>query len=54
MSIVPQVDCVLLVAAAGVSKVAEIEECAKYLQASEVIRFVLNKVPDPATEYAYY
>jgi protein-tyrosine kinase len=54
MSIVPQVDCVLLVGAAGVSKIAEIEECAKYLQTSEVIRFVLNKAAEPTTGYAYY
>jgi len=54
ISILPQVDCVLLVGAVGVSKLAEIEECSKYLQATDVVRFVLNKVPEPATTYAYY
>ena len=54
ISILPQVDCVLLVAAVGVSTVSEIEECYKYLQETDVVRFVLNKVPQSATPYAYY
>jgi len=56
ISILPQVDCVLLVAAVGVSTIEEIEECNKYLQATEVVRFVLNKVsePTPTTRYSYY
>jgi protein-tyrosine kinase len=54
ISILPHVDCVLLVAAVGTSKVSEIEECNKYLQATDVVRVVLNKVPESATAYAYY
>jgi protein-tyrosine kinase len=54
ISILPQVDCVLLVAAVGVSTVSEIEECNKYLQATDVVRFVLNKVPESGTQYSYY
>jgi protein-tyrosine kinase len=54
ISILPQVDCVLLVGAVGVSKVADIEECSKYLRDTDVVRFVLNKVPESATQYAYY
>jgi protein-tyrosine kinase len=56
ISILPQVDCVLLVAAVGTSTVSDIEECNKYLQATEVVRFVLNKVTeaDPTTRYSYY
>jgi protein-tyrosine kinase len=54
ISILPQVDCVLLVAAVGTSKVSEIEECNKYLQGTDVVRFVLNKVPEAATRYVYY
>jgi protein-tyrosine kinase len=55
ISILPQVDCVLLVAAIGTSKVSEIEECNKYLQATDVVRFVLNKVPESTTtRYSYY
>ena len=54
ISVLPQVDCVLLVAAVGVSKVSEIEECYKYLQGTNVVRFALNKVPKSAATYAYY
>jgi protein-tyrosine kinase len=54
ISILPQIDCVLLVGAVGVSKVADIEECSKYLRDTDVVRFVLNKVPEEATQYAYY
>src|SRR3984957_5630698 len=54
ISILPQVDCVLLVAAVGTSKVSEIEECNKHLRATDVVRFVLNKVPESATKYLYY
>ena len=54
-SILPQVDCVLLVAAVGTSTVGEIEECNKYLQGTDVVRFVLNKVPpQSAARYNYY
>jgi protein-tyrosine kinase len=55
VSILPQVDCILLVAAVGISKVSEIKECDKYLQDTRVVRFVLNKTPDSDTAYgAYY
>jgi Mrp family chromosome partitioning ATPase len=54
ISILPQVDCVLLVAAVGTSTVSEIEECNKYLQSTEVVRFILNKAPDANTRYSYY
>jgi protein-tyrosine kinase len=54
VSILPQLDCVLLVGAIGLSTVADIEECGKFLQATDVVRFVLNKVPESMTKYAYY
>jgi hypothetical protein len=54
ISVLPYVDCVLLVGAVGVSKVAEIEECEKHLQATNLVRFVLNKVPASNENYAYY
>ena len=54
ISILPQIDCVLIVGAVGVSTTAHIEECDKYLQDTDVIRFVLNKVPESKKEYAYY
>jgi protein-tyrosine kinase len=52
-SILPQVDCVLLVVGVGVSKTSEIEECNKYLEAAEVVRIVLNKAPLHQTPYGY-
>ena len=54
LSILPEVDCVLLVAAVGTSKISEIEECKKYLQGTDLVRFVLNKAPVSSTAYAAY
>ncbi len=54
IAILPQVDCVLLVAAVGTSTVAQIEECNKYLQSADVVRVVLNKVPEADVKYHYY
>jgi protein-tyrosine kinase len=54
ISILPQVDCVLFVGAVGTSTVSEIEECNKYLQGTDVVRFVLNKAPESTARYAYY
>jgi protein-tyrosine kinase len=54
ISILPRVDCVLLVAAVGTSKVSEIEECNKYLQDTDLVRFVLNKATESSSRYAYY
>jgi protein-tyrosine kinase len=54
ISMLPHVDCVLFVAAVGTSKVAEIEECKKYLHATDIVRFVLNKAPESAATYAAY
>ena len=56
ITVLPYVDCVLLVAAAGVSTASEIEECKRHLQNSEVARVVLTKVPESNTNfyYSYY
>jgi protein-tyrosine kinase len=54
ISILPHVDCVLLVVAVGTTKISEIEECNRHLQASQVIRIVVNKVRDAAVNYYYY
>jgi protein-tyrosine kinase len=54
IAILPQVDCVLLVAAVGTSTVSEIEECNKHLQSTDLVRFVLNKVPESNFNYQYY
>jgi capsular exopolysaccharide synthesis family protein len=54
ISILPQVDCVLLVVAVGISTVSEIEQCNRHLQSAEVVRIVLNKVPHEGAPYYYY
>jgi protein-tyrosine kinase len=51
IAILPKIDCVLLVVAVGKSTVAEIEECNKHLQATEVVRVVLNKSADASVGY---
>ncbi|CCE09358.1 putative Exopolysaccharide biosynthesis/transport protein [Bradyrhizobium sp. STM 3843] len=54
ISILPQIDCVLLVAAVGTTKTSEIEDCKKYLENSDIVRVVLNKVPQSNNTFAYY
>jgi Mrp family chromosome partitioning ATPase len=51
LAVLPQLDCVLLVAAVGKSKVAEIDECNRHLASMPVVRFVLNKVPKLNAQY---
>lgn len=54
ISVLPHVDCVILVAAVGTSKVSDIEQCKKYLQATDMVRFVCNKAPSGTTHGYYY
>jgi Mrp family chromosome partitioning ATPase len=54
ISVLPQVDCLLLVVGVGTSKVSDIEECNKHLQSTEVIRVVVNKAPEASAPYYYY
>jgi Mrp family chromosome partitioning ATPase len=55
ISVLPQIDCVLFVAAVGVTTMTEIKECNKHLQATTVLRVVLNKVTETGpTSPAYY
>ncbi len=51
IAVLPQLDCILLVAAVGKSTVAEIEECNKHLHSEVVVRLVLNKVPRSNSQY---
>jgi Mrp family chromosome partitioning ATPase len=51
LTILPQIDCVLLVAGAGITTPAQIEDCGKHLHSAEVVRVVLNKAPDSTTKY---
>jgi protein-tyrosine kinase len=54
IALLPQIDCVLLVAAVGHSKAAEVEECSRHLQSSQVVRVVVNKANDVKSNYYYY
>ncbi len=54
----PHVDCVLLIAAAGQTKVAEIEECERLLgETTNFLGVLLNKCEannSDAYQYSYY
>ncbi len=54
IAILPQIDCVLLVAAVGLSKTSEVEECNRHLQSSHLVRLVVNKVTDANSNYYDY
>ena len=54
LATLPRIDCVLLVTAVGVSTLHEIKECNRHLQASEVIRLVLNKSHETTRRHYYY
>ena len=53
IAILPQIDCVLLVAAVGTTTLAQIKESSKHLQSTEVVRIVLNKVPETSADHYY-
>ena len=52
ISVLPQIDCILFVAATGATTVAEIKECTKHLESTSIVRVVLNKSVD-LTSYYY-
>ncbi len=54
IAVLPQIDCVLLVVAVGLSKASEIGECNRHLQSTEVVRVVLNKATDAGHRYYSY
>lgn len=53
IAVLPQLDCMLLVAAVGLSKTAEVEEAIRHLQPSPILRLVLNKATDKGPSYYY-
>jgi protein-tyrosine kinase len=53
ISILPQIDCVLFVAAAGKTTPSEIKDCNKYLESTQVVRIVLNKATEETPAYYY-
>jgi protein-tyrosine kinase len=54
LAVLPQLDCVLLLAAVGQSKKSEIEECLRHLKSTDLLRLVVNKSTDPTSMYYYY
>lgn len=57
ISLLPQLQSVLLVTAAGSSTVSDIKECSKHLRTTPIIRVVVNKITErePTAPYhAYY
>lgn len=55
ISILPQMDAVLLVAGVGNTSVADINECRKHLKSTPVVRVIVNKVTETTDAYnAYY
>lgn len=54
IAVLPQLDCVLLLAAVGQTKATEIEECIRHLKSSQLLRLVVNKSTEPTSMYYYY
>jgi Mrp family chromosome partitioning ATPase len=51
LTVMPEIDCVLLVGAVGTSTVSDIEHCKRHLQATNIVRVVLNKVREGNRPY---
>ena len=54
IALAPQLDCVLLVAAIGLSKASEVEGCIRHLQPNQLLRVVANKATEANDQYNYY
>jgi protein-tyrosine kinase len=54
ISILPQMDAVLLIAGVGSSSIADVKECRKYLANTPVVRVVVNRVTDKTDDYYGY
>jgi protein-tyrosine kinase len=54
ISILPQMDAVLMVAGVGETAPADIQECQKHLSSTPVVRVVVNRVTDQAGAYYGY
>jgi protein-tyrosine kinase len=54
ISILPKLQSVLLVAAAGSTSVADIKECNKHLNATPIVKVVVNKISEPERTNQYY
>ena len=54
ISILPQMEAVLLVAGIGSTSVSDIKECHKHLKATPVVRVVVNRVTEATDAYYGY
>ena len=54
LAFLPKVDCVLLVAASGQTRVAELKEAQRILSRSNIVGTVLNKSPSQLIANPYY
>ncbi len=54
LAVLPHLDCILLVAAVGLSTASEVQECARHLHAAELIRLVVNKATDETFNSYHY
>jgi Mrp family chromosome partitioning ATPase len=54
ITLLPQIDSVLLVASVGVSTLSDIKECYKHIRSTPIARVVLNKVSDKIEGYYGY
>lgn len=51
ISVLPHMDCLLFVTAVGTTTKADIKECNKFLQTTDVVRVVVNKIDEPSRYY---
>lgn len=54
IALLPQIDCVLMVVANGMSTKREIEDSLRHLPAAKLIGVILNKAEIESTAYDYY
>lgn len=55
LSLLPEIDCILMVAGGGTTRAGEVERCAKLLEGKKpLLGVVLNEADDPGTERYYY
>lgn len=54
ISVLPQIESVLLVASVGATTLPDIKECNKHLKSAQIVRVVVNKVTERAEAYYGY
>ena len=54
ISVLPQIEFVLLVASVGATTLPDIKECNKHLKSAHIVRVVVNKVTERAEAYYGY